>query len=408
MAGTTQDLAHLVGEHERELPHVLSRVAQLVEVESPSEDLPALAAAAEVVTAVGTEIMARKPNRLETEGVPHLLWRWGKGPIRLLLLGHYDTVWPVGTLERTPFEVSSGVMTGPGCFDMKAGIVMAMHAVAGVARDGFDLAGVAVLLTGDEEVGSPGSRELIEDAAREAHAVLVLEPAAEGGALKSARKGVAMYRVGARGRSAHAGLEPERGRSALLELAAQAQAIAGFGDAGFGTTVSPTRIRCGDSANTVPGTGWLDVDVRVLHPAELQRVDDALRNLRPATPGVSIQVERGPVRPPFPEDASRDLLRRARRAASRLGLPAVADRMVGGGSDGNFTAALGVPTLDGLGAVGGGAHAPGEHVLIDELAPRTAMIRAMLGDLLGAPLEGTSCARGPEHLSGSTMRRRQP
>src|SRR5690606_8900 len=211
----------------------------------------------EVVAELGTELLGAAPERIEVDGVAHLRWRFGSAT-RVLLLAHHDTVWPVGTLQRLPYAVRERVLTGPGCFDMKTGLAMALHAVA--ARDDRD--GVTLLVTGDEEVGSPRSRALIEETANGARAALVLEASADGGALKGARKGVSLYEVSVIGRAAHARLEPEKGVNATVELAHLTVATAALGDDTAGTSVTPTLASSGTTTNTVPATARLWIDVR--------------------------------------------------------------------------------------------------------------------------------------------------
>ena len=354
---------------------MLSELRTLVECESPSSDLAAVARSADLVARVGAARLGVAPERIVLEGRTHLRWRLGARPSRVLLLGHHDTVWPLGSLAERPCTVEDGILRGPGCFDMKAGLVMAFHAAAG-------LDGVTLLVTGDEELGSPSSRTLIEDEARRVSAALVLEASADGGALKTERKGVSLYDVCIVGRAAHAGLEPERGVNATLELAHQVLAIAALADPAAGTTVTPTASRAGGTSNTVPAAGSLAVDVRVRTLPEQERVDRAMRDLRPVLAGAVVDVHGGPNRPPLEAAASAALFVRASAVAARLGLPPLTSAAVGGASDGNFTAGVGTPTLDGLGAVGGGAHADDEHVVVDELYGRTALLRALVEELL--------------------------
>lgn len=357
---------------------MLSDIEELVRCESPSADLAAVALSAETVARVAAGRLRTRPDRIVVDGRTHLRWRMGTGPARVLVLGHHDTVWPIGSLATHPYKVDDGVMRGPGCFDMKAGVVMALHAIASLGEPD----GVTLLVTGDEEIGSPTSRALIEQEAAGCAAALVLEASAPGGALKIARKGVSGYRIRVRGRAAHAGLEPERGINAAIELAHQLLAVAELADPESGTTVTPTLTSAGTTANTVPAAAEFAVDVRVRTVAEMQRVDAAVRQLRPVLAGASLEVTGRPNRPPMPVTASADLLARAQSLTSSLGLRPVTGVEVGGGSDGNFTAGMGIPTLDGLGAVGGGAHADDEHVLIDELPGRTALVAALIADVL--------------------------
>ncbi len=363
------------------LPRMLDDLAVLVGRESPSADLEAVAASAGVVAEVGEARLGVRPERIVIEGRTHLRWRLGDGPPRVLLLGHHDTVWPIGSLAGHPFSVADGLVRGPGCFDMKAGLVMAFHAVAALP----DPSGVTLLVTGDEEMGSPTSRMLVEREASGCAAALVLEASADGGALKTARKGVSLYDVGVHGRPAHAGLEPERGVNATVELAHQVLAIAALPDAARGTTVTPTVLTSGTTTNTVPGSGRFAVDVRVRDAAEQRRVDEAMRALRPVLDGSRLEITGGPNRPPLESSASAALFARAVVLAARLGLPEPTRAAVGGASDGNLTAGAGTPTLDGLGAVGGGAHADDEHVVVAELPTRTALLTALTSDLLAGP-----------------------
>lgn len=356
---------------------LIADIERLVRCESPSGDLAAVARSATAVAELGAVHLGAEAERVVIDGRTHVRWRFGGEP-RVLLLGHHDTVWPVGSLERHPFEVRDGVLRGPGCFDMKAGLVMAFHALA--ALD--DLDGVTVLVTGDEEPGSPTSRRLVEDEARGCAAALVLEAAGPGGALKTERKGVSRYEVLVRGRAAHAGLEPERGVNATVEVTHQVAAVAALADPALGTTVTPTRLESGTTVNTVPDRARFDVDVRVRDAREQDRVDAAMRGLRPVLPGAGVTVGGGPNRPPLPASASKELFERACRLAGTLGIDPLTSVAVGGASDGNFTAGTGTPTLDGLGAVGGGAHADDEHVLVAELPGRTRLLTALVADLL--------------------------
>ena len=353
----------------------LDELAALVAVESPSASDAATRAAADLLDDL---LLAHTGIRGTWVGQErgHLLWSGG-GPARVLLLGHVDTVWPFGTTARWPFEVVDGRATGPGAFDMKAGLVQGLAALGQLD----DLTGVALLATTDEEVGSPTSRALIEQTAAGCEAVLVLEPSAAG-ALKTGRKGVGNYELAVHGRAAHAGLEPERGANAAVELAHQVLALAGVADAARGTTVTPTVLSAGTTTNTVPAAAQVAIDVRALEPGEQLRVDRALRALAPSVPGCSLELRGGVNRPPLAPSSSAVLFARASRLAADLGLPALSGAHVGGASDGNFTAGLGIPTLDGLGAVGDGAHAEGEHVLVDAMASRAALVAALVRDLL--------------------------
>jgi glutamate carboxypeptidase len=319
----------------------------------------------------------------------------------LLILAHHDTVWPLGTLDRLPWQVTGDVARGPGCFDMKAGLVIAWHALAALV----DRTGVCLLVVGDEELGSPTGGELIDMAARTCSAVLVAEPSADGGALKTARAGVAQYRIAVTGRAAHAGLEPERGVNAGVEVAHQVLAATALSERTTGGTVTPTVLRAGSTVNTVPATAELAVDVRALTRSAQDELDRALLGLRPRDPAARLAVDRIVHIPPFEAGRSAALLAMAQGVAERLGLPPVTGLQVGGASDGNRTAAAGIPTLDGLGAVGGGAHADSEHVLIDRLADRAALLLGMLEVLRAAGTWAPTSPAGIGATDDSTVPR---
>ncbi|MFJ3922112.1 M20 family metallopeptidase [Streptomyces sp. NPDC090022] len=340
----------------------------LVEVESPSRDLDALATSAKTVAAVIESRLGGEAVLIGSEAGPHVHWSAGGAP-RVLVLGHHDTVFPLGTLERRPFAVADGHVTGPGVFDMLGGLVQAVHGLASLE----DLSGVEILVTADEEVGSRSSRALIEERALACGAVLVLEGAADGGALKTGRKGCGTYQVSIAGRASHAGLEPAAGVNALIEAAHQVLDIAALGRAEAGTTVTPTVASAGTLDNVVPAEATVIVDVRVESAAETERVEAAFAALAPHLDEAEITVQGAIGRPPMPESASAELFAVARRL-----LPGLEGKAVGGGSDGNFTAALGVPTLDGLGAVGGGAHADHEYVVIDAMAERANLVAGLV------------------------------
>jgi len=354
-----------------------AEILELVRCESPSVDRAAVARSAEAVDALGTRLFGEPAERIVLDGVTHLRWRFGGEP-RVLILGHHDTVWPVGSLDSHPAVVSDGRLTGPGSFDMKTGVVIAIHAVASLkSRDG-----VTLLITGDEELGSPSSRKLIEAEARGCAAALVLEASGPGGALKTERKGASHYEVCIYGKAAHAGLEPQSGVNATLELAHQALAVTDIGRPDAGTTVTVTAASSGTTTNTVPAEGRFAVDVRAVTVAEQERVHREMNSLPARLPGASVEALGGISHPPFERDASQGLFERARRLAAELGLETLDQVAVGGASDGNFTAGLGIPTLDGLGAVGGGAHADGEHVLVNQIPGRTRLLSALLVELL--------------------------
>jgi glutamate carboxypeptidase len=354
---------------------MLADLEGMVAIESPSDDLAATAACAAHATALAQRLLGEAAERCVADGRVHLRWTFGQP--RVLVLGHLDTVWPTGTVARWPFAVDDGKATGPGAFDMKAGVIQGLHALTQLER----LDGVCVLLTTDEEIGSPSSRGLIEETARGLDATLVLEPSAAG-ALKIGRKGVSNYVLHVTGRASHAGLEPEKGVNALVEMATQVLAISELARPAVGTTVTPTVATAGTAANVVPATASVALDVRAETGAEQDRVDAALRALRPAVEGARVRLEGAINRPALPVSASESLFARAQVLAGDLGLPPLEGRSVGGASDGNFTAGLGVPTLDGLGGVGDGAHAEGEHVVVAAMPERAALVAALLRELL--------------------------
>lgn len=366
---------------------LLADVERLVRCESPSSDLAAVARSAGEVAAVLRDRLPGEPEIVDVDGCRHVRWRSGPGPTRVLILTHHDTVWPLGTLQRLPYRVDEAeqVLRGPGTVDMKAGLAQAVHALAVLVGDPSGLPdGVTVLVTGDEEIGSPTSRELIEAEALRGPdvAVLVLEGSGPHGAIKTGRKGTATYHLTVTGRASHAGVAPERGVNAVVELAHVVLAVLALADPEKGTTVTPTVVTGGSATNTVPAGATLAVDVRCWTVAEQERIDRQLRTIAPTLPGARIDVDGQPNRPPMERQVSAALFERAQAVAARAGLPVPAECAVGGGSDGNFTAALGVPTLDGLGAAGGGAHADDEHVDLVSLLPRTALLVALLRDLL--------------------------
>lgn len=354
----------------------------LVSSESPSDDPALLAATADLVAGLGERLLGRPAQRLGVTGSPAL--RWDLPAVRseaapVVLLAHLDTVWPAGTLDRWPFSVTDDRATGPGVFDMKAGLAQALFAVAALETADLPRPPVVLLVTADEEIGSPAGRALVEDCARGASAVLVLEASADG-ALKVARKGVGNYWLIVTGRAAHAGLEPESGVNALVAAAHLLLALEDVADQAAGTTVTPTLAGAGSARNTVPASARVAIDVRATTVAEQERVDRALRSLRPPG-GATLSVEGGINRPPLEEEAAHELFRLAQRAASRCALPPLTSARVGGGSDGNFSAALGIRTLDGLGAVGAGAHAEGEYVLTTAMPQRAALLAALIVEL---------------------------
>jgi glutamate carboxypeptidase len=366
---------------------LLETIETLVPLESPTTDKAAVdrcgSELASRIEAVGGRVTRlSRPDRgdhLLAEFPSALLGAGGCGASQILLLGHFDTVWPVGQLERMPLVRSDGRLHGPGVFDMKAGIAIAMLAVRALLETGTTLSRRVVMLwTTDEEIGSESSRHAIEDEARRSEAVLVLEPSLPGGAVKTSRKGCGSYRLLVRGVAAHAGIEPQKGASAVHELAHQILRVDGLQDLGRGISVNVVLVSGGLRSNVIPDEARATVDVRVPTAAAAAEIDAAFRALRPIDERTTIEATGGFDRPPLErtEHVAR-LYKEACGVASELG-QALAEGGTGGGSDGNFTAALGVPTLDGLGAVGDGAHALHEHVDIETLPDRAALVAGLI------------------------------
>jgi glutamate carboxypeptidase len=360
---------------------IKAALRDLVEIESPSDDKAAVDAAMAFVANLAISLGRIKTHRQKQFGnileIRFGAVRSSRKPI--LLLGHLDTVWPVGTLQTMPWGERGGRFYGPGVLDMKAGVVMALAAVRILGLMGIHRP-VILLLNSDEEVGSSVSRPITEKLALASSAVLVLEPA-QGLACKTARKGVGEYRLHVTGVAAHSGVDFERGHSAILELARLLQTVAGFTDLKLGRTVNPGVISGGTRSNVVAQDAYAQVDVRIAKASDAARVEKLFRSLRCVDPKCRLEVTGGINRPPMERKAGTiALYKQARKLAAEMGFQ-LDEAATGGGSDGNFTAALGVPTLDGLGAVGEGAHAAHESVLIEHLVPRTALLAAMIASV---------------------------
>lgn len=364
--------AQLTAWIEERQPRWRELLRRLVDLESPSGDVGALERCAALVQDTVRSLW--DPDDLLTasnSGVPYLTAGLGVGS-PVLLLCHLDTVWERGGFGA-PYSEDGDRATGPGVFDMKGGLVIGIAAMAALGALCSSPPPARMLCTGDEEVGSPSSRDLIEAEARSSRAVLVLEPSA-GGSLKIARKGVGTYQLRVRGRAAHAGLEPELGVNSVVVLAALVGQVAALSAPERGTTVTPTVFQGGLRTNVVPDDAQLRVDVRFSTVEESERVDRELRALVPNHREARLEIGGGPNRPPLEPRASAPLFDLAGEAASWLGQPPPSSATVGGGSDGNFTAALGIPTLDGMGIVGGNAHASGEWADLTSIPPRAALL----------------------------------
>jgi glutamate carboxypeptidase len=359
------------GEYGRLNP-MLAALEALVKCESPTEDLKACNDVVRLASDIATRVLGTPAEIRQIEGRP-VFW-WGAAKPDVVLLAHLDTVWPIGSF--TPlWQIEGDVLRGPGTYDMKAGFVQALFALKGITGS------VALVGTTDEETGSHASRKLIQDLASHAKAVLVLEAAIDG-KVKTGRKGTAMYQVHVHGRAAHAGLEPEKGINATIEIAHIVTALGFLENKEKQTTVVPTLVKAGNSTNTVPDYGVLDIDARSYSTDELNRVDAAIRALVPLHPEARIEISGGLNRPPLETTSTMELYERAEKVAARIGMPPLGHASVGGASDGNFAAAAGAKVLDGLGAVGSGAHATTEWVSIKALEERSAFLHEFIKDLL--------------------------
>jgi glutamate carboxypeptidase len=373
------DTRALANHIESQRPWMMNFLQSLVEQESPSDDPASInlanALVAQIAASFGGTAKVHKQKRFGDI----LELRFGPSRSRqkpLLLLGHLDTVWPLGTLKTMPFRETDGRLWGPGVLDMKAGVVMALTALRSLHA--LNLAcPVTLLLNSDEEIGSPASRAITERLAQRSSAVFVLEPA-QGLAFKTARKGVGQYNLQVTGIAAHSGVDFEAGHSAVLELAKLVQTISNFTDLAKKRTVNCGVLHGGTRSNVVAAEAHAEIDVRIAKASDATRVDKLFRSLKVSDPACRLEISGGINRPPMERTAGTvALFKRARKLAAELGFP-LDEAATGGGSDGNFTAALGVPTLDGMGAVGEGAHAAHEHILIEHLVPRTALLAAMI------------------------------
>jgi glutamate carboxypeptidase len=365
---------------------LLDLAGRLVLVESPSDDKAAVdacvALAADRARQIGGRIKVHRQraygNLLEARFGPKSR---GGAQKKILLLGHLDTVWPLGTLKTMPCRLKDGRLYGPGTFDMKVGAAMALTAIEMLVEAGLPDSGkeIILLLNTEEEIGSPVSRPVSESLARECSAVYVLEPA-QGVACKTARKGTGIWRIDVEGTAAHAGVDFEKGASAIREIARLVETVSNWTDLKRGITVNVGTINGGSKTNVVPAHAFAEIDVRIAKKADGPRIERLFAKLKPADKRCKLIVTGGINRPPM--ERSRGtvaLYEQARAFAADLGFT-LDEAATGGASDGNFTAALGVPTLDGLGAVGEGAHAPHESVLIEHLAARTALLAALLAN----------------------------
>ena len=352
---------------------MVADLERFVNIESPSLEHECLARSAQFLADLMTRVLGSPPVLVASDRGPHVHWK-GSDDTKVLIVGHHDTVFPLGTVARRPFTREGNVGRGPGIFDMTAGIIQAIYGVAAV-KEWYH---TEILITADEEVGSHASRALLEERARATGAVLVLEPSADGGAVKIARKGTGTFNVTITGRASHAGLEPEKGINALVELAAQVPRIVAIARPEVGTTVTPTVAKAGTADNVVPASATIAVDVRCVIPEEKDRLEAEMSRLTATLAGARVEVSGGMNRPPMHESMTTELFAIAEKVASDYGISGLRGVAVGGGSDGNLTAAVGVKTLDGLGAVGAGAHAETEHVQLDLMPERAALVAGII------------------------------
>jgi len=375
--------ALLAGSRRKE-PALLQFARKLVLVESPSDNKAAVdavvAIAADSARSLGGRIKLHRQrqhgNVLEVRFGPRAKGN-SNGQKPVMLLGHLDTVWPIGTLRRMPYRIADGRIWGPGTLDMKIGVAMALTAVEILAEAELLNRELVLLLNSDEEIGSPISRPITENLARDCEAVFVLEPA-QGLAYKTARKGTGNWRIDIRGVGAHAGVDFEKGASALRELGRVIESVSDWTDLKRGLTVSIGVAGGGSKTNVIPAEAFAEVDVRIAKIADGPRIERKFASLKAGDKRCSLVISGGINRPPMERTRGTvKLFERAQVLAKELGID-LKEASTGGASDGNFTSALGVPTLDGMGAVGEGAHASHESILIEHLAPRTALLAGML------------------------------
>ena len=348
-------------------------IQRLVECESPTEDLASCNQVVDLAVEIANKLLKTSATKINENGRP-VFW-WGAKNPKIVLLCHLDTVWPKGSFQPT-WKIEADIATGPGVFDMKAGFIQALYAVSQVSGAQEN---VALVATTDEETGSATSKELIERLAKTAQAVLVFEASLDG-KVKTGRKGTAMYQVVVTGKASHAGLEPEKGINATTELAKLVMQIAALENPEFGTTAVPTVMQSGTTTNTVPALAKLDIDVRSFTISELNRIDKSIRAL--SSDIAKVEVTGGVNRPPLETSSSMELYEKLEKVAKDLGLSQIGHASVGGASDGNLAAAAGAKVLDGLGAIGMGAHAPSESIKISTIEERIKLTTAFINELL--------------------------
>jgi glutamate carboxypeptidase len=370
-----------IDEARSHLPNLLSVLRSLVEIESPTPVKSAVDRAGAFVAGQMEQLGAQVQRIEQREVGDHWLGSWGTGPGGILLMVHLDTVHPVGTLERFPWSEVGDKIYGPGIMDMKASAAMALAAVGALRqRSGLPDRRISLMFNSDEETGSHTSQELIQSQAKEHDLVLCLEPALPDGALKTWRKGIGMFEIEVVGKMAHAGANPSEGVNAIHELAHQIQQIAQLADEKAGSTLNVDLVQGGSRTNVIPALARASVDIRVLNEEERSRIASGIDDMEPLYHGAKVSISGEWNRPPMPRtDAMVQTFERAKGIGAGIGLE-LTEGGTGGGSDANFVAPLGVPVLDGLGAVGAGAHTEQEHIQTKSLPERTALIAALLTD----------------------------
>jgi glutamate carboxypeptidase len=376
------DVISILDEVRRNEATLIERLQTLVKIESPTGDKAAVDHAQSVFAGWAESAGGKVRRHAHRDFGDSLEVQFGppsRGQKSTMLLGHLDTVWALGTLAKMPFRITRDRVAGPGVLDMKAGVLMMLAAIEALKNTPQLRRPVTLLIHGDEEVGSPASRKLTESLALKCREVFVLEPAqGDAGAYKTARKGVGVYRLQVDGVASHSGVDFEKGHSAVVELARQIEKLQSLTDRSKGVTVNPGVIGGGTCSNVIAAQAWVEIDVRIARTRDTAAVDRALRSLRPFDKGCKLTMSGGMNRPPMERSkGTAALFKQAQKFAADLGIP-LEEASTGGASDGNLTAALGIPTLDGMGAVGAGAHAPHEHLQRKHLLPRTALLAAML------------------------------
>jgi glutamate carboxypeptidase len=378
---TVQNLSRHLQFCQQHQAEMVRLIQQMVEIESPSDNKAAIDQLgrflAQEFQREGGKVKVYEAHDYGNHLQIEFPGRSGQKPV--MLLGHFDTVWPLGTLAGMPFHIKSGQAFGPGVLDMKAGIAMAIFALRALREVQASHRPVTILLDTDEEVGSSSSRPIIEAIARECEAVLVLEPGqGPQGHLKTSRKGVGHFTIRVHGRASHAGVDFEKGQSAVVELSRQILNMVHFVDLSRGITVNPGVVQGGTRSNVVAAEAWAEVDIRIARMADTVELEQKFASLRPVNPACKLEITGGLNRPPMERTPGTvQLFHLAQELAGKLGME-LGESSTGGGSDGTFTSALGIPTLDGLGAGGEGAHASNDSIVLDELPRRTTILAGLI------------------------------